>query len=54
MYLDHSNPSDRSSDPIYSLRSCVSSIRLRGHPDMMSASEGEAGNGKADIVRDVA
>ena len=26
----------------------------REHPDMMSASEGEGGNGKADVVSDVA
>ena len=27
---------------------------LREHPDMMSASEGEGGHGKADVVREVA
>ena len=28
--------------------------RARERPDMMSASEGEGGHGKADIVREVA
>ena len=29
-------------------------MQIRGHPDMMSASEGGGGHGKADIVREVA
>ena len=28
--------------------------RVWGHPDDMSASEGEGGHGKADVVREVA